>query len=178
MKTYRDAYELFISNGILFNHESEVRGPEFVTRKISLGVARIANGSNSPIYLGNLNAKKDWGYAADYVQGMKMMFDNEIPDEFVLGSGELHTVREFVEEAFRVVDIDIHWEGSGLEEIGISEDGRTLVGVDKQFFRPLESDNYLADYTKARQKLGWTPKTRFSELVRIMVSSDLNQKRP
>jgi GDPmannose 4,6-dehydratase len=178
MKTYRDAYELFISNGILFNHESEVRGPEFVTRKISLGVARIANGSNSPIYLGNLNAKKDWGYAADYVQGMKMMLDNEIPDDFVLGSGELHTVREFVEEAFRVVDIDIHWEGSGLEEIGISEDGRTLVGVDKQFFRPLESDNYLADYTKARQKLGWTPKTRFSELVRIMVSSDLNQKRP
>jgi GDPmannose 4,6-dehydratase len=121
VKVYREAYGIFASNGILFNHESEVRGPEFVTRKISLGVARIAHGSTEPIVLGNLSAVKDWGYARDYVEGMWAMLQQEKPDDFVLGTGEAHTVREFATEAFRVVGIDVRWEGEGLNEVGVSE---------------------------------------------------------
>jgi len=173
VRTYRDAYKLYMTNGILFNHESEVRGPEFVTRKISLGVARIIKGSSEPIILGNLDARKDWGYAKDYVRGMWMMMQQDYPDDFVLGTGEQHTVREFAEEAFKVAGINITWKGSGVNEIGVSDGGKTMIKVSKEFYRPLESDNYLADYTKAKEKLGWSPEVKFRELVRIMVESDL-----
>jgi len=153
VRTYRDAYKLFMTNGILFNHESEVRAPEFVTRKISLGVARIIKGSKEPIILGNLDARKDWGYAADFVRGMWMMMQQDYPDDFVLGTGEQHTVREFAEEAFRVAGINITWKGSGVNEIGVSDEGKTMIKVSKEFYTPLESDNYKADCTKARESL-------------------------
>lgn len=172
-RTYRDAYKLYMANGILFNHESEVRGPEFVTRKISMGVANIHNGFSSPIVLGNLSAVKDWGYAKDYVEGMWRMLKADYPDDFVLGTGEAHTVRDFVEEAFSVIGIKIEWKGSGLNEIGVDSDDRTLVKVSREFFRPLESDNYRADYSKVKQKLGWKPYTKFKDLVKIMVNGDL-----
>ena len=173
VRTYREAYKLFMSNGILFNHESEVRGPEFVTRKISRSVARINHGSKEPIILGNLSAVKDWGYARDYVEGMWMMLQQDYPDDFVLGTGESHTVREFAEAAFHSIDMNIQWKGSGVNEVGLSDEGRTLVKVSREFFRPLESDNYMADYSRAKAKLGWEPKTKFSDLVQIMVKNDI-----
>ena len=172
-RTYRDAYRLYMSNGILFNHESAVRGPESVTRKISTAVARIANGFYDPIVLGNLSAVKDWGYAKDYVEGMWMMLQQDYPDDFVLGTGESHTVREFAEAAFSVIGEKVEWKGSGVNEVGLSADGSTLVKVTREFFRPLESDNYRADYSKARKKLGWEPKTGFRGLVQIMVENDV-----
>jgi GDPmannose 4,6-dehydratase len=175
VRTYRDAYKLYMSNGILFNHESEVRGPEFVTRKISQAVAKIANGSHDPIVLGNLSAVKDWGYAKDYVDGMWRMLQQDYPDDFVLGTGESHTVREFAEAAFRIIGETVEWRGTGVNEVGLSEDGSTLVKVSREFFRPLESDNYRADYSNARRKLGWEPKTRFGDLVKIMVESDIKR---
>ena len=162
-----------MSNGILFNHESEVRGPEFVTRKISKAVAKIANGSREPIVLGNLSAVKDWGYARDYVEGMWMMLQKDYPDDYVLGTGESHTVREFAEEAFKSIGMNVEWRGSGVNEVGLSQDGSTLVKVSREFFRPLESDNYRADYSKARNELKWEPKTRFRDLVQIMVENDI-----
>ena len=173
VRNYREAYKLFMSNGILFNHESEVRGPEFVTRKITMGVAKIHAGSNNPIILGNLDARKDWGYAEDYVRGMWLMLQQDYPDDFVLGTGEQHTVREFVEQAFKEINIDLTWIGRGVNEIGVSSDGKTLVKVSKDFYRPLEADNYMADYTKAKKKLGWEPKIKFNELVRIMLKNDI-----
>ena len=174
-RTYREAYKLFMTNGILFNHESEVRGPEFVTRKISQGVARIHNGSKDPIILGNLSAVKDWGYAKDYVEGMWLMMQQDYPDDFVLGTGESHTVREFAEYAFKTIGMNITWKGSGVNEIGISDDDRTLVKVSREFFRPLESDNYRADYTKAKKRLGWAPKTMFKDLIDNMVRKDIER---
>ena len=173
VRTYRDAYKLYMSNGILFNHESEVRGPEFVTRKISRAVAKIANGSREPIVLGNLSAVKDWGYAKDYVDGMWRMLQRDYPDDYVLGTGESHTVREFAEEAFKIIGMNVEWRGSGVNEVGLSQDGSTLVKVSREFFRPLESDNYRADYSKARNELKWEPKTRFRDLVQIMVENDI-----
>jgi GDPmannose 4,6-dehydratase len=175
VRTYRDAYRLYMSSGILFNHESEVRGPEFVTRKISQAVAKIANGSHDPIVLGNLSAVKDWGYAKDYVAGMWRMLQQDYPDDFVLGTGESHTVREFAEAAFSVIGETVEWRGSGINEVGLSGDGKTLVKVSKEFFRPLESDNYKADYSKAKKKLRWEPETKFKDLVRIMVESDIKR---
>ena len=172
VRTYREAYKLFMANGILFNHESEVRGPEFVTRKISTSVAKIYHGSKAPLILGNLNAVKDWGYAKDYVKGMWMMLQQDYPDDFVLGTGESHTVRNFVETAFNEIGITLEWIGSGLNEVGLSN-GETMVKVSKEFYRPLESDNYKADYSKAKKKLKWEPKTKFRDLVRIMVENDL-----
>ncbi|MEM3791056.1 MAG: GDP-mannose 4,6-dehydratase [Thermoproteota archaeon] len=172
VKMYREAYGLFMSNGILFNHESEVRGPEFVTRKISIGVSKIYHGSDKPIELGNLNAVKDWGYAKDYVEGMWKILNHKTADDFVLGTGEPHKVREFVEEAFKVINIEIRWDGEGLNEVGVA-DNKILVKVNKEFFRPLEADNFIADYSKARTQLGWKPKTSFKELVKIMVNHDL-----
>ena len=172
VRTYREAYKLFMSNGILFNHESEVRGPEFVTRKISRSVAKIYHGSKEPLVLGNLGAVKDWGYAKDYVEGMWMMLQQDCPDDFVLGTGESHTVRDFVEAAFNEIGITIDWVGSGLNEVGLSN-GETMVKVSKEFYRPLESDNYRADYSKAKNKLKWQPKTKFRDIVRIMVKNDL-----
>ena len=139
IKTYREAYGLFMVNGICFNHESEVRGPEFVTRKISRAVADIVKGSTVPLELGNLGARKDWGYAEDYVDGMWRMLNYKEPDDFVFGTGEIHTVREFVEEAFKVVGLPIRWEGAGTEEKGVAPDGRVVVRVRKDLYRPLES---------------------------------------
>lgn len=175
VRTYREAYKLYMSNGILFNHESEVRGPEFVTRKITRAVARIHNGSMDPVILGNLSAVKDWGYAKDYVEGMWKMLQTDSPDDFVLGTGEAHTVREFAELAFAAIGIGIEWKGSGVNEIGVDQSGKTVVKVSREFFRPLESDNYRADYSKVAEKLGWKPKTTFSELVRLMVESDIKK---
>lgn len=172
VKTYRDAYKLFMTNGILFNHESEVRGPEFVTRKISMGVAKIYHGSKEPILLGNLNAVKDWGYAKDYVDGIWEMLQQDYPDDFVLGSGESHTVREFAELSFREIGIDITWIGSGINEVGISGE-RTLIKIDKKYYRPLESDNYCADFSKATKRLGWKPRTNFKQMVHKMVQNDI-----
>jgi len=175
VRTYRDAYKLLMTNGILFNYESEVRGPEFVTRKISLGLARIIKGSRESIILGNLDARKDWGYATDFLRGMWMMMQKDYPDDFVLGTGEQNTVREFAEEAFMVSGINITWKGSGINEIGVSDEGKTMIKVRKEFYRPLESDNYKADYTKAKEKLEWNPEIKFRELVRIMVESVLKK---
>ena len=172
-KNYRDAYDLFISNGILFNHESEFRGPEFVTRKITLGVARIAKGEKYIIELGNLNSRKDWGYAADYVEAMWMMLNYKYGDDFVIGTGEMHTVREFAEYALKFAGITVTWKGSGLNEVALSDRDEILVRVSREFYRPLEADNYRADYTKARDRLGWRPKVSFEELVKIMVKHDL-----
>jgi len=136
-------------------------------------VAGIANGSDDPVVLGSLSAVKDWGYAKDYVEGMWMMLQQDYPDDFVLGTGESHTLREFAEAAFSVIGEKVEWKGSSVNEVGLSEDGSTLVKVSREFFRPLESDNYRADYSKARKKLGWEPKTRFGDLVKIMVQSDI-----
>ena len=174
VRTYREAYNLYMANGILFNHESEVRGPEFVTRKISMAVARIAKGSKEPVMLGNLSAVKDWGYAMDYVEGMWKMLQQDSPDDFVLGTGESHNVREFVEVAFRTIGINIIWKGSGVNEIGVSDKGETMVKISREFFRPLESDNYRADCSKAENKLGWKSTTTFEELVKLMVESDIS----
>ncbi|MEM3844520.1 MAG: GDP-mannose 4,6-dehydratase [Candidatus Parvarchaeota archaeon] len=173
VRTYREAYKLYMSNGILFNHESEVRGPEFVTRKISMGVASISQGSNNPIILGNLNAVKDWGYAKDFVDGMWRIIQYDFPDDFVMGTGESHTVREFVEAAFAQIGVEIEWKGRGVNEIGLSPDDKVLVKVSKDLYRPLESDNYRADYSKAKEKLKWEPKVGFNELVRLMVENDI-----
>ena len=175
VRTYRDAYKLYMSSGILFNHESEVRGPEFVTRKISKAVARVYHGTKKPLELGNLSAVKDWGYASDYVEGMWMMLQQDLPEDFVLGTGESHTVREFAEAAFKEIGIDLNWIGSGVNEVGLSKE-LTMVKVNRDFYRPLESDNYLADYSKAKKKLKWEPKTKFRELVRIMVKNDIKLK--
>lgn len=173
VRTYRDAYKLFMSNGILFNHESEVRGPEFVTRKISMGVARIHQGSTEPLILGNLSAVKDWGYAKDYVEGMWKMLQYDIPDDFVMGTGESHTVRDFVDEAFSVVGMKVKWIGTGVNEVGLSDEEKVLVKVSRALYRPLESDNYRADYSRASDKLGWEPRVKFKELVELMVESDI-----
>ena len=152
VRTYRDAYKLFMVNGILFNHESEVRGPEFVTRKISRSVAKIYNGIKEPVILGNLDAAKDSGYAKDYVYGMWKMLQLDYPDDFVLDTGESHTVREFAEAAFKEIKIELEWIRSGLNEVGIFND-ETMVKVSREFYRPLESYNYRADYSKAKKKL-------------------------
>lgn len=173
VKTYRDAYNLFMANGILFNHESEVRGPEFVTRKITQAVARISAGSKDPLILGNLEAVKDWGYAEDYIDAMYRILKQDFPDDFVIGTGESHTVREFVEVAFKQIGVNITWRGKGINEIGLNDEGKTVVRVSKEFFRPLESDNYRADYSRAKTKLGWNPKIKFKDLVEIMVKEDL-----
>ncbi len=174
VRNYREGYKLFATNGILFNHESEMRGPDFVTRKISLAVARMYHGSNEILELGNLNARKDWGYAKDYVEGMWLMMQHKVPDDFILGTGKLHTVRDFVELAFKTVGMDIEWQGKGIEEKGIHK-GREVVRVNQKFFRPLEADNMLADYGKAKRILGWTPRTTFEELVKLMVKSDIKR---
>ena len=176
-KNYREAYGMFAVNGILFNHESERRGETFVTRKISLAAARIAKGVQSKIYLGNLDAKRDWGYAKDYVKCMWLMLQHHTPEDFVIATGEQHTVREFVEKAFEVLSIKIIWEGKGANEKGIdSETGKVIVEIDPKYYRPTEVETLLGDPTKARTVLGWDPKeTSFDELVRLMVESEIKQ---
>ena len=174
-KNYRESYGMFAVNGILFNHESERRGETFVTRKITLAAARIAAGEQDKLYLGNLSALRDWGYARDYVECMWLMLQHDTPEDFVIATGEQHSVREFTERAFHEVGIDLRWEGEGVEERGIDIDtGRILVEVDPKYFRPAEVETLLGDPTKAKELLGWNPsKTSFEELVRIMVRHDV-----
>ena len=174
-KNYRESYGMFAVNGILFNHESERRGETFVTRKITLAAARIAAGEQDKLYLGNLSALRDWGYARDYVECMWLMLQHDTPEDFVIATGEQHSVREFTERAFQEVGIDLRWEGEGIEERGIDiATGRVLVEVDPKYFRPAEVETLLGDPTKAKELLGWNPqKTSFEELVRIMVRHDV-----
>ena len=174
-KNYRESYGMFAVNGILFNHESERRGETFVTRKITLAAARIAAGEQDKLYLGNLSALRDWGYARDYVECMWLMLQHGTPEDFVIATGEQHSVREFTERAFHEVGIDLRWEGEGIEERGIDiATGRVLVEVDPKYFRPAEVETLLGDPTKAKELLGWNPsKTSFEELVRIMVRHDV-----
>ena len=175
-KNYREAYEMFACNGILFNHESERRGENFVSKKITQQVAKIKLGIEKDIVLGNLDAKRDWGYAPEYVEAMWLMLQQDKPEDFVIATGEAHSVREFVEKSFRIADIDIRWEGRGINEKGIdSETGKPLVRVDPRYLRPAEVDELLGDPSYARKKLGWKSKTSFDELVEIMVKYDLDQ---
>ena len=174
-KNYRESYGMYAVNGILFNHESERRGETFVTRKITLAAARIAQGLQDKLYLGNLNSLRDWGYAKDYVECMWLILQHDTPEDFVIATGEYHTVREFTTLAFKEVDIELRWEGEGVNEKGIDvASGKVLVEVDSKYFRPAEVEQLLGDPTKARMLLGWNPtKTSFPELVKIMVSHDM-----
>jgi GDPmannose 4,6-dehydratase len=175
---YREAYGMFASNGILFNHESPIRGETFVTRKITRGVARIEVGLEGTIYLGNLEAKRDWGHARDYVEGMHMILQADAPDDFVLATGETHAVREFIELAFAEVGRTIEWRGKGVDETGVDKaSGKTVVRIDPTYFRPTEVDLLIGDASKARARLGWKPKTPFAQLVKEMVASDLAEAR-
>ena len=174
-KNYRESYGMFAVNGILFNHESERRGENFVTRKITLAASRIAQGCQDKLYLGNLDSLRDWGYAKDYVECMWLILQHETPEDFVIATGEYHTVREFCTLAFKEVGIELRWEGKGVEEKGIDVNtGRELVAVDPKYFRPAEVEQLLGDPTKAKTMLGWNPrKTSFPELVKIMVQHDM-----
>ena len=176
-KNYRESYGMFAVNGILFNHESERRGETFVTRKITLAAAAIAQGRQDKLYLGNLDARRDWGYAKDYVECMWLILQHPTPEDFVIATGEMHTVREFCTLAFREAGIDLRWEGSGVNEKGIdTATGRTLVEVDPKYFRPAEVEQLLGDPTKAKTLLGWNPrKTSFEALVKLMVQHDLKK---
>ena len=175
VKNYRESYGTYCCNGILFNHESERRGETFVTRKITLAACRIKQGFQDKLYLGNLDAKRDWGYAKDYVECMWMMLQQEYPEDFVIATGEMHTVREFCELAFKEAGIDIRWEGQGVNEKGIdTQTNRVLIEVDPKYFRPCEVEQLLGDPTKAKTMLGWNPtKTSFRELIKKMVEHDM-----
>ena len=175
MKNYRESYGMFAVNGILFNHESDRRGETFVTRKITLAAARIAHGLQDKLYLGNLNALRDWGYAKDYVECMWLIMQQPEPDDFVIATGEYHTVREFATLAFARAGIDLEWQGEGLDEKGVEKSsGRVLVEVDPRFFRPAEVEQLLGDPTKAKELLGWNPRrTSFEQLVNLMVDADM-----
>ncbi len=177
MRNYREAYGMYCANGILFNHESERRGETFVTRKITLAAARIAHGKQDKLYLGNLNAKRDWGYARDYVECMWLILQQPEPDDFVIATGEYHTVREFCTLAFKHAGINLQWQGEGIDEKGIdTATGKVLVEVDPKYFRPTEVEQLLGDPAKAKEKLGWNPRqTTFEQLVKIMVDADMKQ---
>ncbi len=171
---YREAYHLFACSGILFNHESPRRGENFVTRKITLSLANILKGTQDTLYLGNLNAKRDWGHAKDYVEGMWRILQQDSPEDYVLATGKQHSVREFVEEAFALCGMALEWRGTGKDEVGVETGSdRTLVKIDPAYFRPAEVDTLVGDATKARKKLGWSHKTSFNELVQMMVEADL-----
>lgn len=173
---YREAYALHASNGILFNHESALRGETFITRKVSRAVAAIQLGLARTLFVGNLNAKRDWGHARDYVEGMWLMLQQDQPDDYVLATGETHAVREFIERAFGVVGRRVVWRGTGLDEQGIdAKTGHTLIRVDPRYFRPTEVELLVGDPMKAREKLGWSHKTSFEDLVTEMVTSDLRK---
>ena len=170
---YREAYGMYACNGILFNHESPTRGETFVTRKITRGLARIKVGLERCLYLGNLDALRDWGHARDYVEMQWLMLQQEEPEDFVIATGEQHSVRDFVRLAADELGIELSWIGSGVEEKAVDQAGKVVVAVDRRYFRPAEVQTLLGDATKARQKLGWKPRTNFRELVREMVQSDL-----
>jgi GDPmannose 4,6-dehydratase len=171
---YRESYGMFVCSGILFNHESPLRGREFVTRKITHGVARIKLGLQKELSLGNLDASRDWGYALEYVEAMHLMLQQPEPDDYVIATGESHSVREFAELAFRKIGADIEWSGSGVDEIGRERSNGTVrIRIDRQFFRPAEVDHLVGDYSKAKNRFGWSPRISFPELVGLMVDHDL-----
>ena len=174
---YREAYDLYACNGILFNHESPIRGEDFVTRKITLGLARIKAGKQERLLLGNLNSMRDWGHARDYVDMQWLMLQQDNPEDFVIATGEQRSVRDFVDIAASFMELNISWEGEGLDEKGIDQDGRVLVAVSPKFYRPTEVDSLLGDPTKARDRLGWVPQTPFSSLVEEMAREDLMRVR-
>jgi GDPmannose 4,6-dehydratase len=171
---FRDGYDQFACNGILFNHESPRRGETFITRKVARAAARISKDKQDCLYLGNLDARRDWGYAPEYVEMMWMMLQQERPDDYVAATGETHSVRELVKEAFRHAGIEIELKGKGVDEVGIEPDtGRTIMRIDPKYFRPTEVDVLIGDASKAREKLGWEPRVKFGELVKIMVEAEL-----
>jgi GDPmannose 4,6-dehydratase len=175
---YREAYNLFACSGLMFNHESPRRGKRFVTRKITRAVAKIHLGLQDKLYLGNLDAKRDWGYAPEYVEAMWLMLQKDEPDDYVIATGEAHTVREFAEEAFKQIDIELEWGGNGINEVGKdSKTGKVLVEVDPRYFRPTDVEYLVGDASKAKEKLGWQPKVKFEELVKIMVDADMEECR-
>jgi len=176
-KNYRESYNMFACNGILFNHEGPRRGSTFVTKKITEALVKIKLGKQEKLFLGNLDAKRDWGYAKDFVEGMWLMLQTKEPDDYVLATNEAHSVREFVEEAAKVLGMNIKWKGHGVNEKGIDiKTGKIIVEIDPKYFRPAEVDLLIGDYSKAKKKLGWTPKTKFKELVRLMVEADLKKE--
>jgi len=173
VRNYREAYNLHASNGILFNHESPRRGETFVTRKITMAASAIKAGKQDCLYIGNLDAKRDWGYAPDYVYGMWLMLQQDEPDDYVIATGETHSVREFIEKAFQCLDIQIEWQGKDEDVVGIcNKTGNTIVRVDPKYYRPTEVEYLLGNPAKAKEKLGWEPKVKFEELVKIMVEAD------
>lgn len=173
MKNYRESYNMFCCNGILFNHESPRRGENFVTRKVTIGLGEILDGKKDCLVMGNLDSRRDWGHAKDYVKGMWLMMQQDKPDDFVLSTNEFHSVREFITEAFKNKGIEICWNGEGLDEVGIDKkSGKILIKVSDKYFRPCEVDELLGDSSKARQKLGWKPEIDFKSLVKDMVESD------
>lgn len=173
---YREAYGLHASNGILFNHESPVRGETFVTRKITRALARIKEGMQECLYIGNLESRRDWGHAKDYVEAMWLMLQQDEPDDYVIACGEQHSVREFIETAGRELSMDIEWQGSGIDEIGIDRStGKQIVAIDSRYFRPTEVETLLGDPSKAKKQLGWAAKTTFAELVKEMVAADYEE---
>jgi GDPmannose 4,6-dehydratase len=172
-RNYREAYGMYAVNGILFNHESPRRGETFVTRKITRAVGRIKHGLQEKLYLGNLNARRDWGFAGDYVEGMWLMLQAPEPDDYVIATGESHSVREFCELAFAYAGMPLTWSGTGASEKGIGPDGRARIEIDPYYFRPTEVDLLLGDAQKAHEKLGWKPRVNLQELVRLMVESDV-----
>lgn len=173
---YREAYNVFACNGILFNHESERRGKTFVTRKVTVAASKIVLGIQDVLFLGNLDSKRDWGYAPEYVDGMWRMLQADEPDDYVLATNETHSIREFIEETFRVLGEEIEWKGRGLDEKGIlKSSGRAVVGIDPRYFRPTEVDLLIGDPAKAKNKLGWEPKTTFRDLVRLMTLADFEK---
>lgn len=175
VRNYRESYGMFACNGILFNHESERRGEEFVTRKITMGLSRVYSDPNYTLEIGNLDARRDWGYAPDYVEGMWRILQQEKPEDFVLSTGETHSVREFIEIAMQELGHVITWKGSGVNEIGVDETGRTILRINPEFYRPAEVELLIGDSTKAKQAFGWSPMTTFRELVAKMIRSDFKK---
>ena len=176
---YRDAYNIFATNGILFNHESPRRGETFVTRKITMATARIKLGLQDILYIGNLDAKRDWGYAPEYVEGMWRMLQQKSPNDYVLATGETYSVRQFIETAFDELDISVEWKSNGADEHGVDKKtGKIIVKVDPNYYRPLEVDELIGNPQKAKNELGWQAKTKFKDLVSIMVKSDFNKLKP
>tara|TARA_B100000579_G_C22804454_1_gene841708 strand:- start:825 stop:1673 length:849 start_codon:yes stop_codon:yes gene_type:complete len=174
-RNYRESYDLFACTGILFNHESPRRGIEFVTRKVSLSVSRIANGLQECIEIGNVLAKRDWGYAGDYIEAMWLMLQQDKPEDFVVATGKTWSVQEMIDIAFRSIGMDIEWEGSGIDTIARDKEGNIRVKTSEAFFRPAEVDLLVGDYSKAKEVLGWEPKTSFEELIGMMVESDMQR---
>ena len=177
VKNYRESYDMYACNGILFNHESPRRGETFVTKKITRGLSRILSGKDDCLYLGNMDAKRDWGYAKDYVEGMWRMLQQNTPDDFVLATGETHSVREFIEESCKIAGIDLKWQGKGEKEVGIDKNtNKTIIKIDPRYYRPAEVEILLGDPSKAKKELGWTPTTTFKDLVKMMMEDDLKNE--